>query len=55
MAVDMFMKIEGIPGCFEDNEHKGEHDILAWSWGMSQTEPCMGAAVAVRAKPRSRI
>jgi len=37
MAVDMFLKIDGIKGESEDDKHKGEIDVLAWSWGASQT------------------
>ncbi|MEN8148210.1 MAG: type VI secretion system tube protein Hcp [Planctomycetota bacterium] len=38
MAVDMFLKIEGeIAGEAQDKEHKGDIDVLAWSWGMSQS------------------
>lgn len=37
MSVDMFMKIAGIPGEARDAKHKGEVDVLAWSWGMSQS------------------
>ena len=39
MAVDMFMKIEGpnIGGESQDKAHKGELDILAWSWGCSNS------------------
>lgn len=36
MAVDMFIKITDIPGESVDSKHKGEIDVLAWSWGMSQ-------------------
>lgn len=36
MAVDMFLKLEGIDGEAQDAEHKKEIDILAWSWGASQ-------------------
>lgn len=36
MAVDMFLKIEGeIDGESQDKEHKGDIDVLAWSWGVS--------------------
>ena len=35
MAVDMFLKLEGITGESQDDKHKGEIDVLAWSWGMS--------------------
>jgi len=35
MAVDMFLKLEGISGESKDASHAGEIDVLAWSWGMS--------------------
>ena len=37
MAVDQFIKIDGIPGESKDAKHKGEIDVLSWSWGMSQS------------------
>jgi len=37
MAVDYFLKIDGIPGESQDDKHKGEIDILSWSWGETQT------------------
>lgn len=37
MAVDMFIKIEGIKGESKDDKHKDQIDVLAWSWGMSQS------------------
>lgn len=38
MALDMFLNIEGeIKGESQDKKHKDEIDILAWSWGMSQS------------------
>jgi type VI secretion system secreted protein Hcp len=37
MAVDMFIKIDDIKGESVDDKHKDEIDILAWSWGMSQS------------------
>jgi type VI secretion system secreted protein Hcp len=37
MAVDMFLKIEGIKGEAQDKTHKEEIDVLAWSWGASQS------------------
>jgi len=37
MAVDMFLKLEGIDGEAKDDSHTDELDILAWSWGMSQS------------------
>src|SRR4051794_22364914 len=37
MAVDMFLKIDDVKGESRDSKHAGEIDILAWSWGMSQS------------------
>jgi type VI secretion system secreted protein Hcp len=37
MAVDMFLKIAGVDGESTDKSHKGEIDVLSWSWGMSQS------------------
>lgn len=37
MAVDMFLLLDGIKGESEDATHTGENDVLAWSWGMSQS------------------
>jgi type VI secretion system secreted protein Hcp len=33
----MFLKIDGIDGESDDSVHAGEIDILAWSWGLSQS------------------
>lgn len=37
MAVDMFIKIDDVKGEAQDKTHKDEIDVLAWSWGMSQS------------------
>lgn len=37
MAVDIFLKLEGIEGEAQDSKHPNEIDVLAWSWGMSQS------------------
>ena len=37
MAVDMFLKLTGIEGESEDSEHTKDIDVLAWSWGASQS------------------
>lgn len=37
MAVDMFLKCTDLPGESVDNTYKGSIDVLAWSWGMSQS------------------
>lgn len=37
MAVDMFIKLDDIKGESVDDKHKGEIDVLAWSWGVTQS------------------
>jgi len=37
MAVDMFIKIGDIKGEAKDAKHKAEIDVLAYSWGMSNS------------------
>jgi type VI secretion system secreted protein Hcp len=37
MAVDIFLKIAGVDGESKDDKHKKEMDILAWSWGLSNS------------------
>ena len=43
MAVDCFLKIDGIQGESTDVKHKGEIVVLSWSWGENQA---MAAAAA---------
>ena len=38
MAVDYFLKVDGIPGESADAKHKGEIDVLAFSWGVSSAK-----------------
>jgi type VI secretion system secreted protein Hcp len=35
-AVDYFLKIDGVEGESQDSKHKGEIEILSWSWGATQ-------------------
>ena len=37
MAVDMFMKLGDLKGESRDKVHKDEIDVLAWSWGVSNS------------------
>lgn len=37
MAMDMFIKIGALKGESRDKTHKDEIDVLAWSWGMSNS------------------
>ena len=37
MAMDLFIKIGALKGESIDKTHAGEIDVLAWSWGMSNS------------------
>jgi type VI secretion system secreted protein Hcp len=37
VAVDMFMKIDGVSGEAKDSAHSGEIDVLSWNWGLTQS------------------
>jgi type VI secretion system secreted protein Hcp len=37
MAVDMFLQLDGIKGESSDAKHKEAIDVLAWSWGLSNS------------------
>ncbi len=37
MALDMFIKIGDIKGESADSKHKEKIDVLAWSWGLSNS------------------
>lgn len=37
MAMDMFMKIKDVEGESRDGTHAKSIDVLAWSWGMSNS------------------
>ena len=37
MAVDMFLVCDTLEGESRDKTHKGKIDLLAWSWGLSQS------------------
>jgi type VI secretion system secreted protein Hcp len=37
MAIDMFMKLDGVTGESQDKVHTKEIDVLAWSWGMGNS------------------
>jgi type VI secretion system secreted protein Hcp len=49
MAVDMFLKLDGIDGESVDSKHKGEIEILSFSWGVSNAAAAgRGGAAAGR-------
>jgi type VI secretion system secreted protein Hcp len=35
---DMFLKVHGVTGEAADAEHKGEIEVVSWSWGMSAAD-----------------
>jgi type VI secretion system secreted protein Hcp len=43
MAIDYFLRIDGIPGESSDAKHKGEIDVLSWSWGETNPLPSGGS------------
>ena len=42
MAVDYFLKLDGIQGEAADSNHKNEVRITSWSWGASQVSSVAG-------------
>ena len=42
MAVDYFLKLDGIQGESVDSKHKDEIQIQSWSWGASQVSSVAG-------------
>lgn len=43
-AVDFFLHLEGIPGESQDAKHKGEIDVVSWSWGETNAGHATGHA-----------
>lgn len=42
MAVDYFLKVDGIEGESVDEKHKNEIQIMSWSWGASNVSSVAG-------------
>jgi type VI secretion system secreted protein Hcp len=38
-ALDMFLKLDGVPGESSDDKHAKEIDVLDWSWGVNGALP----------------
>lgn len=50
MAVDYFLKVDGIPGESIEAKHKGEIDVVGFGWGVSQASaPATGGGGAGKA------
>ena len=43
MAVDFFLKLDGIDGESQDDKHKNEITVMSFSWGASQTTSVSGS------------
>jgi type VI secretion system secreted protein Hcp len=44
-VADMFLKITGVTGEAQDVDHKGEIEVVSWSWGL-QAPAAMGGAAS---------
>ena len=53
MAVDMFLKIEGIDGESNNKDHVGWIEVLSWSWGESL--PAARIVVGAGAPPAGKV
>jgi type VI secretion system secreted protein Hcp len=53
MAIDTHIKFDGVEGESTDAAHKGEIDVLSWSWGVSNAgaSPGGGGSGTGRATP----
>ncbi len=53
MAVDYFLKLDGVQGDSTDSKHKGEIEPVSFGWGVSQSAaPASGGAGAGKAQFR---
>jgi len=42
MAIDTHIKFDGVEGESTHTDHKGEVEVLSWSWGVSNAGPAPG-------------
>lgn len=42
MAMDTHIKFDGVDGESASKDHKGEIEVLSWSWGLSSAVPPVG-------------
>jgi type VI secretion system secreted protein Hcp len=49
VAIEYFLKIDGIPGESTDDKHKGEIEVEAWSWGEVNPPPPGGVGAGAAA------
>ena len=43
MALNNYIKFDGVEGESVTKDHKGEIEVLSWSWGLSNPEPKLGS------------
>ncbi len=42
MAINTYIKFDGVEGESQHKDHKGEVDVLSWSWAVSNAAPVAG-------------
>lgn len=52
MASDVFLKVDSIQGESTDAYHKGEIELVGWSWGASEVFIVSGGGGTVGGKPK---
>jgi type VI secretion system secreted protein Hcp len=58
MAIDNFLRLDGIEGEATQKDHRAEIELLSWSWGMSNESAAGGSGSgsgAGRAKPQALL
>jgi type VI secretion system secreted protein Hcp len=51
MAQDTHIKFDGVEGESTHKDHKGEIEVLSWSWGLAAPVPARSGAAASKATP----
>ena len=49
MAIDTHIKFDGVEGESTHKDHKGEIEVLSWSWGVNNVSLGTGRALPGRA------
>jgi type VI secretion system secreted protein Hcp len=48
MAMDLFLKIDDVKGESTDAKHKGEIELLSWSWGLTRSATAQAGKASVQ-------
>jgi type VI secretion system secreted protein Hcp len=54
MAIDTWIKFDGIDGEATHKDHKGEIELLSWSWGLTNERPATGGGGAGTGKAKAQ-